>query len=68
MMLPVLKRKWDKIDETFVSRNNTSKILKEKIINMLNKNMKNKDISLELGISPSYVSKINKEYVNKGRL
>ena len=45
-----------------------SKILKEKIINMLNKNMKNKDISLELGISPSYVSKINKEYVNKGRL
>lgn len=68
MTLPVLKRKWDKIDETFVSRNNTSKILKEKIINMLNKNMKNKDISLELGISPSYVSKINKEYVNKGRL
>ncbi len=65
--LPVLKRKWDKIDETFVSKYTTSKILKKKIINMLNDGVKNKDICSELKISPSYVSKINKEYVNKSR-
>lgn len=67
-IIPVLERKWQKIDENYVSRYTISKILREKVIQMLNKNMKNKDISLELGISPSYVSKINKEYVNKGRL
>ena len=65
--LPVLKRKWDKIDETFVSRYTISKILKEKIINMLNDGVKNKDICSELKISPSYVSQINKKYVNKSR-
>lgn len=58
--LPVLKRKWEKIDETFVSRYTTSKLLKEKVINMLNNGVKNKDICNELKISPSYVSKINK--------
>lgn len=67
-ILPVLGRKWDKIDETYVSRCGASKILKEKIIEMLNKNMRNKDISKELGVSSSYVTKINKKYVNKGRL
>lgn len=67
-ILPVLERKWGKIDENYVSRYSTSKILKEKIINMLNDGVKNKDICNELKISPSYVSKINKNYVNKGRL
>ena len=61
--LPVLNRKWKKIDENYVSRYNTSKILKERIIKMLNENMRNKDISSELGVSTSYISKINKEYV-----
>lgn len=61
--LPVLSRKWKKIDENYVSRYNTSKVLKEKIIKMLNKNMRNKDISSELGVSASYISNINKKYV-----
>lgn len=63
--LPVLDRKWKKIDEDYISRYNTSKILKEKIIKMLNENMRNKDISNELGVSTSYISKINKEYVKR---
>jgi ferredoxin-thioredoxin reductase catalytic subunit len=63
--LPVLDRKWKKIDEDYISRHNTSKILKEKIIKMLNENMRNKDISNELGVSTSYISKINKEYVKR---
>lgn len=64
-ILPVLERKWQKIDENYVSRYTTSKILREKVIQMLNKNMRNKDISKELGISPSCVSQINKKYVRK---
>ena len=32
---------------------------------MLNENMRNKDISNELGVSTSYISKINKEYVKR---
>lgn len=67
-ILPVLERKWGKVDENYTSRYSTSKILKEKIINMLNDGVKNKDICNELKISPSYVSKINKNYVNKGGL
>ena len=67
-ILPVLERKWGKIDENYVSRYTTSRILREKIIQMLNKGMRNKDISKELVISSSCVSKINKKYVNKGRL
>ena len=61
--LPVLKRKWDKIDETYVSRYVTSKIIREKVIEMLKNNVRNKDISKQLGISSSLVSKINKNYV-----
>lgn len=68
LKLPVLKRKWDKIDETYVSRYVTSKIIREKIIKMLNDGMRNKDIAKQLNVSNSLVSKINKNYVNKGRL
>ena len=68
LKLPVLKRKWDKIDETYVSRYVTSKTIREKIIKMLNDGMRNKDIAKQLNVSNSLVSKINKNYVNKGRL
>ena len=37
-ILPVLERKWEKIDENYVSRYTTSKILREKVIQMLNDN------------------------------
>lgn len=63
--IPVLKRKWNKIDENFVSRYTSSKILKEKIIKMLNDNVRNKDISNELKISESYVSNIKKQICQK---
>lgn len=59
--IPVLKRKWDKIDETYVSRYIASKIKREKIIEMLNNGIRNKDISKGLDISTSYVSKIKKQ-------
>ena len=41
----------------------TSKIIREKVIEMLKNNIRNKDISKQLGISSSLVSKINKNYV-----
>ena len=63
--LPVLKRKWNKIDNNFVSRNVTSKLLKEKIIKMLKNGEKGKIISEKLKISQSLVSKIKKNYVAK---
>ena len=58
---PALKRKWEKINENYISRNVKSKILKNNIIEMLNKGYKNKDISKILNISNSLVSKIKKE-------
>lgn len=63
-IIPVLKRKWDKIDETYISRYDKSKELKIKIKNMLNNGMRNKDISEILGISQSYVTKIKNNYVS----
>ena len=59
--IPVLKRKWEKIDENYVSRNVKSKIIRNYIVEMLNKGYKNKDISKTLKISNSLVSKIKKE-------
>lgn len=58
--VPALKRKWDKIDETYVSRITTSKIIREKIIKMLNEGMRNKDIAKQLKVSCPLVSKVKK--------
>ena len=59
--VPALARKWDKIDETHISRLQTSKILHEKVMKMLNSGMRNVDISKQLGVSSSLISKIKKQ-------
>ena len=61
--VPALNRKWEIIDENFVSRYITSKIIKESVLDLLNKNVKKTDIAKELGISPACVTKISK--INK---
>jgi hypothetical protein len=63
--VPVLKRKWEKINENYISRYTKSKILKTSVTEMLNKGIRNKDISKALKVSPSVVSKIKKEIYEK---
>lgn len=65
--IPVLERKWDKIDENFVSRLIKSKEKKEKALKLLKQGIKKIEISRQLSISPSLVTKISKEY-EKGKL
>lgn len=64
----VLDRKWDKIDDSFVSRYLTSATRREKIIKMLNEGVRNKDIAKELNVSESCVSQIKTRYVKRDRL
>ena len=63
--IPVLKRKWEKIDENYISRHTKSKILKNNVTKMLSKGFMNKDISKALKVSPSVVSKIKKKIYEK---
>lgn len=63
--ISVLKRKWEKIDENYISRYIKSKILKNDVIKMLSKGFRNKDISKALKVSPSVISKIKKETYEK---
>ena len=58
--LPILSRKWDVIDLNFVSRYVTSKSTKQKVVELYNKGMRNKDIALTLGVSPATVTKYTK--------
>ena len=60
--IPLLERKWSKIDETFVSRNIKAKETKEKVLKMLSEGMRKCDISRKLIISSSLVTKISKSY------
>lgn len=58
--LPILSRKWDVIDLNFVSRYVTAKSTKQKVAELYNKGMRNKDIALTLGVSPATVTKYTK--------
>lgn len=60
--LPILSRKWDVIDMSFISKYQTAKILREKVISLYLEGKRNKDISEECGTSPSNVTKIIKQY------
>jgi len=51
LKLPILKRKWDNIDLTYVSRIEQIKYNLPKITEMLKNSMKRKDIAIKLGIS-----------------
>ncbi len=65
LKLPVLKRKWDKINEGYTDKYSKSFYLKKYIIKLLKDNKSYKEICKELLISKSYVSIIWKKYVNK---
>lgn len=58
--LPVLKRKWDKIDEKLVSRHERGKMYLDKIGEFLKLGMRQTVIAKELGISDSAVCNIIK--------
>lgn len=60
--VPLLERKWSKIDDNFVSRKNKAKETREKVIKMLCEGMRKCDISRKLSISSSLVTKISKSY------
>lgn len=60
--VPLLERKWSKIDDNFISRKNKAKETKEKVIELLCEGMRNCEISRKLSISPALVTKINKSY------
>ncbi len=58
--LPILNRKWGKIDENFVSRYTTSRENLKNVKVLLENGYKNKEICEELGLKPSTVSNMIK--------
>ena len=54
--IPFMKRKWDKIDLNFISRNEKAQKNKIKIIHLLESGKKNKEICQELNLRPSTLS------------
>jgi hypothetical protein len=60
--LPIMLRKWDKINLNYVSRYITSKKSRESCINLYLKNFKQKEIAETLNISISWVSIILKQW------
>ena len=60
--IPVLKRKWSKIDENFKSKKVKAIETKNKVIKMLNEGIRKCDIAKQLSISNSLVTKISKCY------
>lgn len=63
--LPVMSRKWDIIDLSFVSKYVTAEELRENVIAAHELGMRNKDISIKFNTSPSNVTRILKNYKNK---
>ena len=61
--VPLLERKWSIIDDNFISRYEKSKVTREKVIELLCEGMRNCEISRELLISPSLVTKISKQWI-----
>ena len=60
--LPLLKRKWDIIDMDFISKYTKAEDLRNKVIELLKQNVKQKDIALICNTSPANVTKIKKLY------
>lgn len=56
----LLNRKWNVTDLNFVSRCVIAKNTRQKVAELYNKGIRNKDIALALGISPSTVTKYTK--------
>lgn len=60
--LPILSRKWDIIDMNFISKYTKAEEIRNKVIDLLSKNIKQVEIAKQLGISQSNVTKIKKNY------
>ncbi len=60
LSIPLLHRKWSKIDEHFVSRYVKAAENRIKVGELIKKGLRNKEISRLLGLSPSTISNINR--------
>lgn len=60
--IPILERKWDIIDLNFVSKYTKAEELRLKVLDLLNKNIKQQDIAKLCNTSAANVSKIKKNY------
>ena len=60
--LPVLDRKWNIINEKFVSRYVTSKMNKENVISLYKEGIHTNDISKNLNLEKSFVNRYIREY------
>lgn len=63
--LPLLNRKWDIIDISFISKFTTANLLKDKVIDLYLQGKRNKDISKECNTSPANITRIIKNYKEK---
>ena len=59
--IPFMKRKWDKIDENFLSKQEEGQFFQNEIIKLLINGVRTKDICRPLGAHPSVISKYKKE-------
>ena len=62
--IPILKRKWDCIDETFINRIEKTKIIKNNIINDYNNGINRKIIAEKYDVSQPFITKILKDNKN----
>lgn len=61
MELPVLRRKWDRIDETHRSRYEVAKENRANVLELSKLGMRNRDMAQKLHLSPSCISVIMRE-------
>lgn len=66
--LPLLKRKWNIIDIRFVSKYTTAEDLRNRVIELLNKGTRNKDIASICNTSPANVTRIKKAYETRNKI
>ena len=63
--IPILKRKWDIINMDFVSKYTKAEETRNKVLKLLQQNVKQQDIAKICNTSPANVSKIKKNYYEK---
>ncbi len=62
--LPVLERKWNRINENYINKMEKSKFHKRMVFKMFNEGYRNKDIAEKLKLYPSAITLITQR--NKG--
>ena len=58
--IPILKRKWDKINENYINRLERGNILRENILNDLDFGLTRKEIGLKYNVSQALITKVLK--------